>query len=213
MWDKGCWYSSNVSILFLFRDKGTFETFRVEFKQFVEWLITKYPEDVELKERIGIFQDKYKHLPADVFTKEVRRATSITSRQDEIKKILRSAYSAERRLTDAYQLDISSEEACIKSYKELEQLIRSDKRNILLNSASQGRLLKHLKTNMKNKGSFIKCLCDKEIVISLSHCNFLIAFSELAEKYPQIIQCALELRFFTKHFKIVKEVAPEVFAQ
>ena len=131
--------------------------------------MTKYSEDAELKERIGIFQDKYKHLPVDVFTKEVRRATSFTSKRDKVKKNLLSTYSSssERRLTD----DISSEEECIKSYKELEQLIRSDKRNILLNSANQGRVLKHLKTTMKNKGLFIKCLCDKEIFISLSHCN------------------------------------------
>ena len=73
-------------------------------------------------------------------------------------------------------------------------------------------MLNHLKTNMKNKGSFIKCLFDKEISISLSHCNFLIAFYELAEKYPNICQCSLELLFFTKHFKIGQEVAPDVFS-
>ena len=56
---------------------------------------------------------------------------------------------------------------------------------------------------MTNKSSFIKSLCDKEISISLSHCNFLIAFYELTEKYPQIVQCALELRFFTKHTRSI----------
>ena len=173
--------------------------------------MSKYPEDAELKERVGIFQEKYQHLPADVFTKEVRRATSISLKRDEIKKILNSSYTPERRLTGVHELDTSSEEACIKSYKDLEKLIRSDKRNILLNSVNQGRELKYLKTTMTNKGSFIKSLCDKEISISLSHCNFLIAFYELTEKYPQIVQGALELRFFTKHFKIVKEVAPELF--
>ena len=172
----------------------------------------KYPEDAEMKQRISIIREKYKHLPVDVFTKEVRRATSTASRRDDVKKILISSYSNEKGVTGEYNVDISSEDACIRSYKELEQLIRSDKRNILLHSAYQGHMLKHLKTNMKNKGSFIKCLFDKEISISLSHCNFLIAFFELAEKYPNICQCSLELRFFTKHFKIVKEVVPEVFS-
>ena len=170
--------------------------------------MSKYPEDAELKERVGIFQEKYQHFP--VFTKEVRRATSISLKQDEIKKMLNSSYTSERRLTGVYELDTSSEEACIKSYKELEKLIKLDKRIILLNSANQGIVLKYLKTTITNKGSFIKSLCDKEISISLSHCNFLIAFYELTEKYPQLVQGALELRFFTKHFKIVKEVAPEV---
>ena len=127
----------------------------------------KYPEDAEMKQRISIIQEKYKHLPVDVFTKEVRRATSIASKRDDVKKILISSYSNEKRVTGEYKVDISSEDACIRSYKELEQLIRSDKRNILLNSAYQGHVLKHLKTNMKNKGSFIKCLFDKEISISL----------------------------------------------
>lgn len=196
---------------FGFRDKQTFEVFKVDFKEFVDWLMMKYPEDADLKEHANLFEEKYKHLPEDVFWKEIRRATSVTSKRDEIKKIIFSAFSSERRVTGEYQVYISSEQACVKSYNELDILIRSDKRNILLNSARQGQVLKHMKTTMRNKGSIIKCLCDKEILISLSHCNFFIAFYELTEKYPQILQCALE--FFTMNFKIVKEVAPEVFAQ
>ena len=87
----------------------------------------KYPEDAEMKQRISIIQEKYKHLPVDVFTKEVRRATSNASRRDDVKKILISSYSNEKRVNGEYKVDISSEEACIRSYKELEQLIRSDK--------------------------------------------------------------------------------------
>ena len=33
---------------------------------------------------MGIFQDKYKHLQVDIFTKENKRATSITSNWDEV---------------------------------------------------------------------------------------------------------------------------------
>lgn len=195
-----------------FRDKETFQVFSGDFKQFVEWLITKYPEDAELKNRVQLFDEKYKHLPMDVFTKELKRATSLTSRQEKVKTELKNALSIERRIVDVYKVDISSEESCIRSFKELELLIRSDKRNILLNSVNQGHILKHLKATMKKRGSFIKSLYDKNITISLSHCNFLIAFNNLAEQYPQIVQCALELRFFSKNLKIVKEVASEIFA-
>ena len=94
--------------------------------------MSKYPEDAELKERVGIFQEKYQHLPADVFTKEVRRATSITLKRDEIKKMLINSYTSERRLTSVYELDTPSEEACIKTYKELEKIIRSEKKKIFI---------------------------------------------------------------------------------
>lgn len=201
----------SIMLYLCFRDKGTFETFRAEFTEFMEWLRIKYPEDAELKEHISVFENKYQHLPMNVFIKELKRTNSNRSQRDEIKKILKSSWSAETRLTDVYEPKTSSEEECVRSYKELEQLIKSDKRNILLNSANQGRVLNHVKANMKKKGSFIKRLSDNEISISLSHCNFLIAFNGLAEKYPQIVQCDLELRFFTKHFKIVKDVAPEAF--
>lgn len=199
------------SLYSCFRDKNTFQTFSADFKQFVDWLLDKYPEDAELKNHAAVFHHKYNYLPENVFTKELKRATSLTSKQEEVKKMLRNAFSTERRIADVYTPDMSSEEKCIQSFKELEQLIRSDKRNILLNSANQGSVLKHLKQTMKKKGSFIKSLYNKDILISLSHCNFLIAFNILAEQYPNIILCALELRFFTKHLKIVKEVAPEVF--
>ena len=51
----------------------------------------KYPEDAEMKQSISIIRDKYKHLPVDVFTKVVRRATNIASRRDDLKKILISS--------------------------------------------------------------------------------------------------------------------------
>ena len=42
---------------------------------------------------------------------------------------------------------------------------------------------------MKKNGSFINALQDKRISISLSHCNFLIAFHELTKDYPNIVHC------------------------
>ena len=63
-------------------------------------------------------------------------------------------------------------------------------------------MLKHLKTTMKNQGSFIKCLFDKEISISLSHCNFLIAFYELAEKYPKFVSVLYNCVFSQSTLKL-----------
>ena len=42
-------------IIFAFSDKGTLEIFRKDFRGFVEWLMSKYPDDAELKERVRIF--------------------------------------------------------------------------------------------------------------------------------------------------------------
>ena len=80
----------------------------------------------------------------------------------------------------------------------LEQLIRSDKRNILLNSAYQGHVLKHLKKNMKNKGYFIKCLFDKEISISLSHCKFFNCFLCPGRKISKYVSVFFRTAFFHK---------------
>lgn len=168
---------------------------------------------MELKTNIQEVQSKYQHLPQDVFTKELRKATSKTSKHDEVKKILKDTFSTYTRATEECEVNTSSEVACVETYKILEILIKSDKRNILSNSAKQGHVLKHLKASMKKKGSFVKCLQDKEITVSLSHCNFLIAFHELTKTYPDIVQCSLELRFFIKYLKIIMDVASGVFAR
>lgn len=160
------------------------------------WLREKYPDDAEMMTTIDLLQNKYQHLPVNVFSRELRRTISKTSTKEEVKKALKQSYSTERRITGECEIDTSSEEACVSAYKKLDDLIKSDKRNILLNSSHQGRVLKHLKSTMKKKGSFIKALQDKQISISLSHCNFLIAFHELTNTYPKIVQCSLELRFF-----------------
>lgn len=149
----------------------------------------------------------------NVFTREVKRTNSQSAKTEEVKKMLRQSFSHERRITDICEPDVSTEAACVNTFKKLEMLIRSDKRNILMNSANQGFVLEHLKSNMKQKGSFIKCLQDNEINVSLSHCNFLIAFQKLTTDYPDIIKCSLELRFFIKNLKIVKQVAPEIFGK
>lgn len=201
----------NVLPFLCFRDKETFSIFSNDLNTLINWLLSRYPDDNEMKHHIEQLLSKYQHLPANVFMKELHRTTSKTTRNDEVKKILRESFSQDRRITGECEIDISSEDACLTTFKRLDALIKSDKRNILLNSSLQGRVLKHLKTSLKKSGSFIKALQDKQISISLSHCNFLIAFHDLVNKYPNIIQCSLELRFFIKNLKIVKEVAAEVF--
>ena len=130
-----------------------------------------------------------------------------------MKKALRHLCSTDRRIFGEREIAMSSEDACVQTYYILDNLIKSDKRNILINSAHQGQVLKHLKSTMKKNGSFINALQDKRIPISLSHCNFLIPFHERITDYPKIVHCLLELRFFfIKNLKILKEVAAEVFA-
>ena len=152
-----------------FRDIATFNSFMVNIKKLENWLKQIYPEDTEISVRFEAIAQKYHHLPINVFRKELQKATSQTSKTEEMKKKLMQAFSSDRRIVGECEADISSEGACVATYKKLEQLIRSDKRNILFNSADQGYVLKHLKPIMKRKGSFIKCLQDIEIKMSLSH--------------------------------------------
>ena len=121
-------------------------------------------------------------------------------------KRLKQEYSADRRITGDYEINVSSKEACVQSYKELQKLIDSDKRNVLLNSAKQGQVLKHLKTNLEKGVSFLKSIEVKEISISLSHCNFFISLHELSLKHPTILQCSVELRFVKANMKTITKV-------
>ena len=170
----------------------------VDFKELENWLKQKYPEDIEISVRLEAIAQKYRHFPMNVFRKELQNTTSQTSKTEEVTKKLLQAFSSDRRTVGECEADISSEGACVATYKKLEQLIRPDKRNILFNSANQGYMLKHLETIMKRNRSFIKCLQDKEIKMSLSPCNivFVINFHDLVTEHPQIVQCSLELRFF-----------------
>ena len=90
--------------------------------------------------------------------------------------------------------------------KRCKKIIDSDKRNVLLNSAKQGEILKHLKSNSDKRISFLKCIEEKEISVSLSHCNFLISFFELSTKYSWILQCSVELRFVKANMKTIKSL-------
>ena len=73
------------------------------------------------------------------FEKEVKRRNSKLSMEEEVKKKLQKSYSADRRITNDFTADLSSKEACVQSYKTLQKLIESDKRNVLLNSAKTRR--------------------------------------------------------------------------
>ena len=138
--------------------------------------------------------------------KEPKRKNSKVSSEEEIKKKLQQAYSADRRITGDYELKMTSKEECVQSYKDLQKLIDSDKRNVLYNSAKQGQVLKHLKANLDKGSSFLKCMDEKEISISLNHCNFLISLYELSVKHPMILGCSVELRFVKANMKIIRNL-------
>ena len=77
---------------------------------------------------------------------------------------------------------------------------------MLYNSAKQGQVLKHLKANLDKGSSFLKCIDEKGISISLSHCNFLISLYELSVKHPRILGCSVELRFVKASMKIIRNL-------
>lgn len=194
-----------------YRDKPTFEQFKVDFQVFANWLKKKYPQDEEIPVQLLHFEQKYQHLPMNVrFEKELSRRNSKTSSMDEVKKMLLKTYSTDCRVVTDYTVDLTSIEGCVKSFRDLQNLIQSDKRNVLLNSSKQGEVLKTLKNNSNKSSSFFKCIEEKEISISLSHCNFLISFHELSKQHPNILRCSLELRFFKTNMKTIKAVIQDM---
>ena len=138
------------------------------------------------------------------FEKELKRKNRKVSLEEEIKKKLQQTYSADRLITGDYELKMSSKEECVQSYKELQKLIDSDKRNVLYNSAKQGQVLQYLKANLDKGISFLKCIEEKEISFSLSHCNFFISLYELSVKHPMILQCSVEFGFVKANMKTIR---------
>ena len=126
---------------------------------------------------------------------KLKSKNSKVSLEEEIKKKLQQTYSADRGKTGDNESNMSSKEECIQSYKEFQKLIDSDKRNLLYNSAKQGQVLQYLKANLDRGISFLKYIEEKEISISLSHCNFLKSLHELSVKHPMIFKCSVEFRF------------------
>ena len=140
------------------------------------------------------------------FEKELKRKNSKVSLEEEINKKLQQTYSADRGIPGDYELRMSSKDECSQSYKELQKLIDCDKRNVLYNSAKQGQVLQYLKSNLDKGIPFLKCIEEKEITISLSHCNFLISLYELSVKHPMILQCSVELRFVKANMKTIRNL-------
>ena len=83
--------------------------------------------------------------------KELKRRNSKLSLEEEVKekfteevkKNLQQSHSSNRRITADYTLNLSSPDSCVQSYKELHNVTESDKRNVLLNSAKQCKILKY----------------------------------------------------------------------
>lgn len=144
------------------------------------------------------------------FNSELRRQNSQLTKNSDVKKALLNSYSEDRRVTGECTVDFTSVETCLKAYNQLEKLIQSDKRNVICNAAKQGAIMEHLKMHSKKNVSFLKCIQDGEIKISLSYCNFLIALHDLCKKHPKILQCALELRFIKANMKVIRAVVSEL---
>ena len=142
-------------------------------------------------------------------SKAQRTSTSKEDKYNKVRKQIQEAFSEEKRLSGDFteftynKTDITS---CLNALKTLDNLINSDKRNIILNSAYKGRVLKELKELTKETG-FLKVLHDQGFSpynYSISHCNFLIKFYSFAEQQNTILKCSLSLKFISKNFAIVK---------
>ena len=103
-------------ILFFFTEISTFEAFKSDFEEFAAWLTQKYPEDAEIPAKLDSFSQKYQNLPLRVrFDKELKKKHSKLSLEEEVTKRLKQAYSADRRVTGDYEINVSSKEACVQS--------------------------------------------------------------------------------------------------
>ncbi|MEW8543332.1 MAG: hypothetical protein AB2693_07325 [Candidatus Thiodiazotropha sp.] len=125
---------------------------------------------------------------------------------EKIREKIQQSFSEERRITGNVEIiKTSTIGDCISTLKDLDKLINSDKRNIILLSGQKGRVLKDLKTFTKRE-NFLLELEQCGLKYSLSHCNFLIRLFVFAEAHPNILKCSISIEFICKHFKAVKQV-------
>ena len=97
-------------------------------------------------------QEDYKSLQEKLKTTKQSSSTPRQTQYDIIKKQIQQSISDDRRTTGEFSYNQQSTiENCFESLKTIDKLIKSDKRNIILNSAQKGQILKDIKKLNKKK--------------------------------------------------------------
>lgn len=163
--------------------------------------------------------NKLKELSSKKCTSHQKPSTSNqghnTSRQNRtsyttIKTRIQESFSEDRKITGECACKVSSITECVETLKQLDKLVHSDKRTILLNTVYRGEVLKALKKLSSKTGSLINILADHGIKYSLTHCNFFIRFCDFAKQHKNIVKCSLSIEYIRKHFKQVKQIFIEL---
>ena len=147
-------------------------------------------------------------------SKTQKAATSKKVKYIKIKKTIEDSFSEDRRITGefTYTQSTATMNDCFDALKILDNLIDSDKRNIVLNSIHKGEVLRDLKGKTKQSG-LLNVLRERgfsSVNYSLPYCNFLIRLHNFAEKHDNILKCALGLKFIHINFAILKQAFQEL---
>ena len=105
-----------------------------------EYVFYTYPQDIHIKRWFQKYSEKFGH------NKQVLKRSGV---KQEVKNKLLESYSEDRRISGEVKIELETIDSCVKSIQHLELTIKSNKRDIIYNSALQGQVFSHLKTIKK----------------------------------------------------------------
>lgn len=184
-----------------------------ELLQLQEYLFQTYPEDQNIKHFFSTYEAKVKQQQQQQQQQSFQSKRPVLKRtrsvvKQEIKEKMIDSYSEERYMTGEIDLDLDTEKKCIDTLLELEKSIRSSKRDIIYKTAMQGQVIKKLKEQRKgNVGVF---LTQNGIKFSTSHCYALIRLYKLCQKHPNLLKCALHVKFVIGNMKTIEDICEEM---
>ncbi|XP_053379498.1 uncharacterized protein LOC128548504 [Mercenaria mercenaria] len=188
-------------------DKNTTADLLKDLTELTTHLKDNYKEDFACQEWATTFSSKYYKKLVDT-CKPTKRQTRSTLKE-KLKEEITKSFGQEEVLEN-FNVDISSEDKCIESIRNLDKQIYRNKRNIVYCTHQIGFIIKNLRS-----------VCPKDCDLGLyfhlrgvhytdSYCRNLALVYELIEKHKNLLKCALNTGTLIKNRKLIEEICTEL---
>ena len=107
-------------------------------------------ENDDLRKQLRRQQNPMQKKQRPSTSKTQKAASSKTVKHIKIKKTIEASLSENRRIIEEFTYTPSTMNDCFDALEKLDNLINSDKRNIILNSIHKGQVLRDLKEKQNN---------------------------------------------------------------
>ena len=93
---------------------------------------------------------------------------------------------------------------CIKSIQIIDEVIKTQKKTLLLYYGQCGEILQKLKELDRKR--FRILLEANGVKYSLDYINFIIDLSKMLSKHHELLKCSLSIYYIKKNMKLIKEI-------